>query len=195
MLFIIVSNHPRSKVFTSAAVTPARTKRIQVDPVSVLESAIRDDAVIKTRHADRCADLVDRVHLRASPFSAMLVAVRAFTRCHHVNKIVIITIGDMCSLLLASLLIGQGTILKWDLNPRTRIFTPAPWLRWSPKQNQGSLQSCCTGKGRLCPHWWSLAETFFRCYTKLSYSLIAVGAFIKFKTPFWSLHAGDLTQR
>ena len=127
VLFTIVSNHPRSKVFASVAITPARAKRIQVDPVSILENVIRDDAVIKTRHADRCADLVDRVHLRASPFSAMLVAVRAFTRCHHVNKIVIITIGDMCSLLLTSLLKRTRHHCEVGVGPtNSERFTPAP---------------------------------------------------------------------
>ena len=47
VLFTIVSNHSRSKVLTSEAITPTRAKRIQEIPVSVLESVIRDGAVIK----------------------------------------------------------------------------------------------------------------------------------------------------
>ena len=97
-----------------------------------------------------------------------------YSRCHHVNKIVIITIGDMCSLLLTSLLKRTRHHCEVGVGPtNSERFTPAPWLRWSPKQIQGILQSYCTGKGRRCPHRKSSASVAI----PLSYSFIAVGAF------------------
>ena len=96
----------------------------------------------------------------------MLFAVRAFTRCHHVNKIVIITIGDMCSLLLASLFIKTRHHCEVGVEPTNADLYTGSVVTVVSEAKLGDSTVVLHGQGTALPTLEIFAgDICFRCYT------------------------------